>query len=106
MAKDRKDRKPPRTVLQSTRFGKAKKRLHTAELKELDVQVKAIVDDPLVGEAKAGALKDVRVVKFKVHKTQYLLAYQFNEKRNVIELLDLGTHENYYRDLQSYLDDR
>ncbi len=37
---------------------------------------------------------------------QLLLAYQFNSRRHVIELLDVGPHENFYRELQKYLDAR
>jgi hypothetical protein len=32
--------------------------------------------------------------------------YQFDTKRNVIEALDEGPHENFYRELQKYLDAR
>jgi len=73
---------------------------------EVDETVKRIQADPLVGEPKRGALKAVRVVKFKVQTLQLLLAYQFNAKRNVIEVLDVGPHENFYRELQKYLDAR
>lgn len=108
MAADReKHPKPPsRTVEQSTRFGKAKRRLHAKEQLELDVHVKKILDNPLTGEPKKGALAGVRVLKFKADRQQYLLAYQFNERRNVVELLDLGSHENFYRDLQNYIEER
>ena len=61
---------------------------------------------PIVGEPKVGALKRVRDVKFKIQTLQLLLAYQFDAKRNVIEVLDLGPHENFYRELQKYLDAR
>lgn len=54
--------------------------------------------NPLLGEPKTGALKGVRVVKFKAGPHQYLLAYQFFSKPNVIEVLDVGVHENFYRD--------
>lgn len=72
----------------------------------LDDEVHKLVADPLSGETKKGALRGVRVVKFKVGPRQLLLAYQFNERRNVVELLDVGPHENFYRDLQEYLDAR
>ena len=72
----------------------------------MDAQVRKIVDDPLVGEPKAGALKGVRVVKFRGGDHQYLLAYRFFPKSNVVEVLDVGVHENFYRDLTGYLRDR
>jgi len=48
----------------------------------------------------------VRVVKFRLDAQQVLLAYEFHEKRNVIEVLDVAPHENFYRDLQRYLEAR
>ncbi|SRR5258705_502901 len=105
MAKER-ERKTDRIVEQSTRFAKTKRKLHAKEQLALDDHVKKLIEDPLLGEPKAGALAGVRVLKFKVGPQQWLLAYEFNERRNAIELLDLGSHENFYRDLQTYLADR
>ena len=99
-------RPPERTVVQAPRFGKAKRRLPATAQLEVDEVVKRIITDPLVGEPKVGALKGVRVVKFKIQTFQLLLAYQFDAKRNVIEVLDIGPHENFYRELQKYLDVR
>ena len=66
-----------------------------------------MVKNPLIGDPKVGALKGVRVVKFQVDGgLELLLAYQFNTRRHVIELLDVGPHENFYRDLQKYLNAR
>ncbi len=56
----------------------------------LDAEVQKIVDNPRIGEMKTGALKGVRVLKFKLGPLQLLLAYEFNERRNVVELLDVG----------------
>ena len=53
-----------------------------------------------------GALKGVRVVKFPVGPQPLLLAYQFDARRNVVEVLDVGPHENFYRELQKYRDAR
>lgn len=72
----------------------------------LDEEVKKLMADPLSGEPKTGALKGVRVVKFKAGAQLLLLAYEFNDRRNVIELLDVGPHENFYKDLQDYIDAR
>jgi hypothetical protein len=61
---------------------------------------KALLDDPLKGEPKKGALSGVRVVKFTVQDRQYALAYAFHSERNVIETLDVGVYENFYRGLE------
>jgi len=99
-------RAPTRTVRAVPRFMKSKRRLPDAVQEEVDAQVRALIENPLQGEPKAAALRGVRVVKFKAGVQQYLLAYQFFPKPNAIELLDVGVHENFYRDLQSYLDSR
>ena len=85
---------------------KSKRRLAEAVQEEVDARVRALIENPLQGEPKAGALKGVRVVKFKAGVQQYLLADQFFSKPNVIELLDVGIHENFYRDLQTHQDSR
>ena len=46
------------------------------------------------------------MIKFKVGPQQLLLAFQFDAKRNMIEVLDVGPHESFYRELQKYLDAR
>jgi mRNA-degrading endonuclease RelE of RelBE toxin-antitoxin system len=97
---------PERTVRAVPRFLKSKRRLAPGVQAAVDAQVKALIDNPLAGEPKLGALKGVRVVKFNAEKRQYLLAYFFHPKPNVIEVLDVGVHENFYRDLDNYLADR
>ncbi len=97
---------PERAVEQSTRFRKAKRRLPPKGQLALDGEVKRVLENPLLGEMKSRTLKGVRVVKFKLGPLQLLLAYEFNGRRNVVELLDVGPHENFYRDLEHYRADR
>ena len=87
-------------------MGKAKKRLPAKAQLLADDAVRGLVAEPLSGEPKSGALKGVRVVKFKVDTIQLLRAYQFDARRNVTEVLDVGPHEPFYRELQKYLDAR
>lgn len=102
----KKPEKPKRFVQQSARFGKAKRRLSPKGQLALDAEIRKIVSNPLAGEMKAGTLKGVRVVKFKLGPLQLLLAYEFNAPRNAVELLDVGPHENFYRDLEGYVKER
>ncbi|MFQ5930091.1 MAG: type II toxin-antitoxin system RelE/ParE family toxin [Acidobacteriota bacterium] len=97
---------PARTVRVVPRFLKSKRRLSPRVQGEVDAQVRKLTANPFEGEPKTGALKGVQGVKFKVEVQQYLLAYLFFSKPNVIELLDVGMHESFYRDLQNYLDAR
>lgn len=98
--------KPARAATALPRFLRSKRRLDDPVQEATDAEVKRLIDDPLRGEPKAGALAGVRVVKFKVGPQQYLLAYRFTTKANVVEMLDVGVHENFYRDLQRYLEAR
>lgn len=98
--------KPERTVVLAPRFGRMKKRLPAQAQLAADEAVRGILTGPLSGEPKTGALKGVRVTKFKVGQQQLLLAYQFDSKRNRIAILDVGPHEKFYRELQKYLDAR
>jgi len=100
------EKPPDRTVRAVPRFLKSKRRLTPAVQTEVDNQVKVLLDDPLKGEMKKGTLKGVRVKKFNGENRQYLLAYYFFPKLNVIEMLDVGVHENFYTGLEGYLKDR
>jgi len=67
----------------------------------LDEQINLLIENPEIGTEKKGDLKEVFVHKFKIKTIQYLLAYRFNEEK--IELIMIGPHQNYYRDLKKYL---
>jgi hypothetical protein len=69
---------------------KASRRTLSEQLKYYTYVGMVTADNPLIGEMKTGALKGVRVLKFKLGPLQLLLAYEFNERRNVVELLDVG----------------
>ena len=60
-----------------------------------------LIENPEFGTEKKGDLKEVFIHKFKIKTIQYLLAYRFNEEK--IELIMIGPHQNYYRDLKRYL---
>ena len=88
-------------ILQSRSFENKVKKFTKQEKKVLDSQVLKIVKNTSVGEEKKGDLRGVFVHKFKIKSTQYLLSYRF--VGDDLELIMIGPHENYYRDLKSYL---
>jgi len=88
-------------IIQSRSFRKKVKRFTKAQKATLDKVVREIMEKPDIGEQKKGDLKDVFVYKFKLEKSQYLLAYRYSE--SLLELIMIGLHENYYRDLKTYL---
>ncbi len=88
-------------ILQSRSFERKVKKFAKREKKQLDKQIRKIMDNPSIGSEKKGDLRRVYVHKFKIQAVQYLLAYRFVGED--LELIMIGPHENYYRDLRSYL---
>ncbi len=87
-------------ILQTPTFKRAMKRLSKQQKQELDEAVRIIAEDPSIGEIKVGDLAGVRTHKFKMNRQLTLLAYEFSQTDDVIKLLALGSHENFYRDLK------
>jgi len=88
-------------IFQSRLFAKQVKKIHKNEKLLLDKEIKKICKNAYIGVRKKGSLSDVFVHKYKNKTVQYLLSYRVKE--NIIELVAIGTHENYYRDLEKYL---
>jgi mRNA-degrading endonuclease RelE of RelBE toxin-antitoxin system len=88
-------------ILQSRSFQNKVKKLSQKDKTTLDGEIKKIVKNPALGAEKKGDLRGVFVHKFKIHSIQYLLSYRVNNEN--LELVMLGPHENYYRDLKNYL---
>ena len=65
---------------------------------------KNIVQAPSIGSEKKGDLGGIFVHKFKIRKSLYLMSYRFFDEN--LELIMIGPHENYYRDLKLYLKKR
>lgn len=89
-------------VLQSNIFKRRVKKMHKEEKEALDFAVKEIITNPLEGISKTGDLVGIRVHKYK-HNTQlYLVAYEYLEDELTLNLIEHGTHENFYRDLKKH----
>ena len=87
-------------LLQTPTFKKTVKKLKVNQKNDLDKAVKKIVDDPHIGQQKKGDLSYLRVFKFKMLKQEVLLGYSYVDDSVVLELLNLGVHENFYRDMK------
>jgi len=88
-------------IYQSRTFENKVKKLSKSEKEILDAEIKTIAAYPLTGEEKKGDLKGICVHKFKIKSLQYLLSYRMS--KSDLELIMIGPHENYYKDLKSYL---
>jgi mRNA interferase RelE/StbE len=88
-------------VYKSKPFAKKVKKMSKPEKGSLDQEINKIVENTCIGEGKEGELRGVFVHQFKVKTTQCLLAYR--RIGEDLELVMIGPHENYYRDLKQYL---
>ena len=88
-------------IIQSRSFEQRIKKFNQAQKVILDEQIRLILENLNIGDEKRGDLSEVYVHKFKIKTFQYLLAYRFNEEQ--LELIMIGPHQNYYRDLKKYL---
>lgn len=88
-------------IYQSRSFEKKVKKMSNPEKDSLDREIKKIVEDLNIGEEKKGDLRGVFVHKYNHEATQYLLAYR--RLGEDLQLVMIGLHENYYRDLKQYL---
>ena len=88
-------------ILQSRSFQRKVKKFNKKQKLQLDEQIKLIIEEPKIGVEKKGDLRGVYVHKFKIKAEQYLLAYRIVDEN--LELITIGSHENYYRDLKKYM---
>jgi mRNA-degrading endonuclease RelE of RelBE toxin-antitoxin system len=87
-------------ALQTPSFRKNVKKLKPNQKKELDSVIKTLMAKPTLGEQKKGNLAFLRVYKFKMNKQLTLLGYSFDDGTLTLELMVLGSHENFYRDMK------
>ena len=79
-------------------FKKAYKKLPRSHQLMVNDVIKAIIQNPEIGDEKRGDLSGIYIYKFKIHHQEFLLAYEWDSMQRL--LLALGVHENFYRDLK------
>jgi len=84
-------------------FLKKKKKQFPDLQRALDDQVNIILENPLLGDLKKGALLGVRVLKFKYKKQLFLLSYAVDFRKKVLYLYTFGSHERFYEELERYI---
>jgi len=87
-------------VVQTPTFKRAVKKLKPNQKSDLDNAIKQLMLDPFLGEKKQGDLSYLRVYKFKMVKQLTLIGYSYLDSSVTLELLIMGSHENFYRDLK------
>jgi len=86
-------------ILVTPTFERTVKKLRAKQKAALDEAVRAIADDPGIGETKVGDLAGIQVNKFRMGNLLTLLAYRVLDE-DTLKLLMVGPHENFYRDLK------
>ena len=87
-------------VIETRRFRQTSKRLHANQKRDLDIAVRAIMADTRIGLGKIGDLAGVRAHKFRMIGQVTLLAYVYAAEEDTLTLIDLGSHEDFYRDFK------
>ena len=88
-------------IVQTSTFARQIKKLHKNQKNDLDNAVREILKNPRIGDFKKGDLAGIQVYKFRTVNQLTLLAYEFFEEQLILQLLALGSHENFYRDLKN-----
>jgi mRNA-degrading endonuclease RelE of RelBE toxin-antitoxin system len=87
-------------IIQTNRFRKAYKKLTKNQLTAVNEAIRIIVASPQIGEQKIGDLSWLKVYKFKCLGQLMLLGYSVDKGKIALTLIDIGFHENFYRDLK------
>ena len=87
-------------VVQTPSFKRVVKKLKPNQKSDLDNAIKQLMLDPFLGEKKHGDLSYLRVYKFKMVKQLTLIGYSYLDGSVTLELMMMGSHENFYRDLK------
>lgn len=86
-------------LLVTPTFARAVKKRHPRQKADLDAAVRAVVNDPGIGEPKVGDLAGIQVDKFRMVNPLCVVAYRVLDD-DAIKLLMVGPHANVYRDLK------
>ena len=90
-------------VVQTRTFKQVVKKLTLKQKKELDDAVKIVLNNPYIGEQKKGDLNFLWVYKFRMNNQLTLLGYSYEDEIVTLNLLAVGSHENFYRDIKNAL---
>jgi mRNA-degrading endonuclease RelE of RelBE toxin-antitoxin system len=87
-------------IAETPHFRKTVKRLHKNQKHDVDAAVRAVAENPAIGDQKKGNLAWLRVYKFRMVNQLTLLAYEHRLEADTLILHGVGSHENFYRDLK------
>jgi mRNA-degrading endonuclease RelE of RelBE toxin-antitoxin system len=99
---DVRDQEPE--IIMSRVFSKVLKKLSEQDKDIIDDEIDSIIEQPEVGVQKKGDLSHMRVHKFKMNNQETLLGYTWVDEKLTLYLLNLGSHENFYKKPKSRRD--
>jgi hypothetical protein len=62
--------------------------------------IRALQNNPAVGDMKVGDLTGIRIYRFHILNQLILLAYTYNEQNDEVTLLYFASHQNFYESLK------
>lgn len=88
-------------ISQTTTFTKQTKKLHVNQKQDLKNAIQEVISNPKLEEMKKGDLNGIRVFKFAMVNQLTLLAYEWYPDDQLLILISLGSHENFYKKLKN-----
>ena len=88
-------------ITQTSSFHRKYKKLHCNQRLLINTAIEEIIESPSIGAQKKGDLGTIRVHKKRKGDFEFLIAYW--STKSSIELIDMGSHENFYRELKRNL---
>ncbi len=80
------------------------KKVKDKALKEkIRLGILKIQENPYIGKAKKGDLTGIYGFDVFHNKTNYEIAYQIYENRQIVVIILVGTRENFYDELKKYI---
>lgn len=90
-------------ILQTNAFKRSAKKLHTNQKEAVKLAIQKIEKNIAIGNLKTGDLIGIRVYKFRILHQLVLLAYHYNMSHDLLTLIALDTHENFYKNLKNQI---
>lgn len=94
------EEQPKIKVFEARRFTKALNKLPKKQLRLVEDEIENIITNPLLGDQKKGDLAYLRVHKFQLNNQLVLLGYSWIDAQLELYLLQLGSHENFYKEIK------
>jgi mRNA-degrading endonuclease RelE of RelBE toxin-antitoxin system len=89
----------PWSIVENRSFKRGYKRLSKPAKLATDEAIGQIASDPAIGKSKVGNLTGLLVYKFKIQGQLFLIGYTLDNEIRLVYLEDIGSHQNFYRDL-------